>query len=121
MDYRCVEIIYVPKDGTIKDATHVLKHPHSSVVRLMTERTEAAFSEELAPFEPPTQKLVRVGEDFKLKQVPHWSSRYCPFGAACGCDQQKEVILGTFHASVTNGFEYVPRKMYRDIVPEVQP
>lgn len=74
----------------------------------------------LADPEPREQKLYydRVSGGHEVKLVPHWSTGYCPFHEdLCGCSRQSTEKIGSY---APDG-EYIPRKGYEDIEPEVVP
>jgi hypothetical protein len=77
------------------------------------------LTEALADPAPREQKLYRKtrSDDYEVKLVPHWTSRYCPFpDELCDCSQQGTTKIGEWR-----GGGYWPRKGYEQYEPEVRP
>lgn len=85
----------------------------------------------LAPPQERVQKMwwQKKTETWEVKLVPHWSADYCPFAhELCNCSAQGTTKVGHW-AIIRDGngveeppfAEYMPRRGYEDIEPEVSP
>jgi len=78
------------------------------------------LTDELEPVQKRTQRVYfdRATGTHEVKLVPHWSAAFCPFpNELCDCSTQGTNKIGFWDIDG----EYVPRRGYEHIAPEVEP
>lgn len=82
------------------------------------------YMSELEPTKEREQKVFwnSTRKVFDLKLVPHWLTRYCPFGEVCGCGDTPTTKIGEYVWDTEEAeLVYLSREGYADYTPSAVP